>query len=222
MLSSTGPTQLDSLAQVAIKAGPTLAMRAIVPITPAIISIEGLGANGTLLDVRTRFGIVPPPPLDSMREGDLELSDIAFLDTKGDSVKITEPDEALLDHMSGTMHLDATHRRIGLYWESYGVSATDNVSVSVRVGTVIEISTLQRVGMALRISDDPNRSITQRWSEPDANRGTRTLEGSVPVQQRTLALNLAQLPPGEYALEITMQRPGGKSASKTRRFTINR
>ncbi|MEP6835679.1 MAG: hypothetical protein ABJB74_19990 [Gemmatimonas sp.] len=223
MLSSIGPTaHVDSLAQVAMKPGPILAMRALVPVTPAIISIEGLGANGAGIDVRTRFGITPPPPLDSMREGELELSDIAFLDTKGDSVKITEPDESLLDHMSSSLHLDANHRRIGLYWESYGVSATDVVSVTVRVGTVVEISTLQRIGMAFRISSDPNSSITQAWSEPDANRGTKTLEGLIPVQQRTLALNLSQLPAGDYALEISMQRPGGKIASKTRRFTIDK
>ena len=222
MLSSTSATHVDSLAQVAIRAGPALTMRAIVPVTPAIISIEGLGANGTAFDVRSRFGIVPPPPLDSMQAGDLELSDIAFLDTKSDSIRITEPDEALLDHMSGTLHLDANHRRVGLYWESYGVSATENVSVTVRVGTVIEVSALQRVGMLFRISDDPNRSITQRWSEPDANRGTRALQGPIPVQQRTLALNLSQLPPGEYAMEISMQRPAGKVASTTRRFTIDK
>lgn len=221
MLSSTGPTQLDSLAQVAMKVGPALTMRAPIPVTPTLISIEGLGANGTTFNVRTRFGVVPPPPLDSMHAGDLEISDIALLDTRGDAVAITEPDEALLDHMAGTLHLDAAHRRIGLYWESYGASATDTVSVSVRVGTIIEVTALQRVGMALRISDDPNRSITLRWSEPQANRGARTLEGPIPVQQRTLALDLSQLPPGDYALEITMQRPRGKAVSSTRRFTID-
>ena len=87
------------------------------------------------MDVRTRFGIVPPPPLDSMRQGDLELSDIALPDTKNDSVKIAEPDEGLLHHISGPMHFDAAHRRIGLYWQSYGVSATHSAPDASPVAT---------------------------------------------------------------------------------------
>lgn len=222
MLSSQSSGRVDSLAQVAIRAPQTLAMRTPVAAAPTIISIEALGANGTNLDARTRFGVVPPPPLDSMKVGDLELSDIAFIDPKGDSVKISEPNEDLLDHMMGSVRLDSEHRRLGLYWESYGVAAGDSVKITLRIGNMVEVGTLQRIGIALRLSDDPNRSITQSWTEPDLNRGTRTLEGPIPVQLRAVALNLSQLLPGEYAVEISMQRPSGLTATTVRRFTIER
>ncbi|MEP6832017.1 MAG: hypothetical protein ABJB74_01430 [Gemmatimonas sp.] len=221
MLRSTKPNALDSMAHKLLGANQTLAMRSIVPQAPAIVSIEAQGIRGTEMDARLRFGVVPPPPLDSMKAGELTMSDIAFIDIRSDSVTINRPNETLLDHMMGSLHFDKTNRRVGLYWESYGASASEEISVSVRIGTIVNVGTLQRIRIALRVSDDPRRSISQTWREPDENRGTRTLAGSIPTQQRTLSLNLSQLDPGEYALEITLQRPNGKVASTMRRFVID-
>ncbi len=130
------------------------------------------------------------------------------------------PDESLLDRLLGTVTLGATQRRVGLYWETYGVDAGDTVTVTVAVTSDQDIGTLRRLGMTLNVASDPRRSLQIRWTEPSPQHNTRTLVGPVPVQLRTLVLNLSQLAPGPYLLTVSIERPGRASASSQRRVVV--
>ena len=219
LLSSTGPGQLDSLARVDGPADATAVFRSPIAPTPRVIAIEAMGMGAQTLDARARFGVTPPSPLDSMRPGQVAISDPVVLFS---SVQETTPTvgEDLLKRMMGTTRLDRYNRRIGLYWETYGIRATDTVNVSVRIVGVQELGIAQRLGRALNLSDDPNGAIVQEWTEPDGQRATRTVEGRVPIQMRTILLNLSLLRPGPYRIDVGIQQKNGPIITGQRRITV--
>lgn len=220
LLTSTGPNRVDSLAQVIAHSGSTVAIRGLINPGPAVAAIEASTGGRSLLDARVRFGVRPPMPLDSMKSRDVALSEPAVLDLKDGKTDLSAPSEDLLDHMLGSVQLNAQTRRIGLYWESYGLSATDTVAISIRITSDAALSAARRLGIAVNVASHPNRSIEQRWTEPDAQRGTRTLEGPVPVQMRTIALNLSQLEPGPYVIEVRAETRDGRTAAAERRVVL--
>jgi hypothetical protein len=221
LLTTREPGKIDSLALTRVRTGATAALRGIVPSDARVIAVESHSATPDTPDARTRFGVTPPPPLDSMKRGDIAVSDPAIL-TPSETGTLPAPSEELLNRMMGTTVLDSAHRRIAVYWETYGVSALDTVTVYVRVASDEQLSTVRRVGIALNVASDPNREVVQRWTEPDAQRGTQTLDGPIPVQMRTIMLNLSQLEPGQYVLEVGLERKDGVTSSGRRRITITR
>jgi hypothetical protein len=107
-----------------------------------------------------------------------------------------------------------------MYWETYGISARDTVTIAVTMTGDANISGLRRLGMALSLASDPNRSLSIRWTEPSPEHYTRTLAGPVPVQLRSLMLNISQLAPGPYLLRISVERAGAPIASSQRRVVL--
>ncbi|MEO7996380.1 MAG: hypothetical protein ABI852_02985 [Gemmatimonadaceae bacterium] len=219
LLTSTAPDKVDSLAEAVGAPNTTVALRGLVDAKARIMSFEIQGIQNSAVDARTRFAVTPPPPLDSMKLGDVAISDPALLRVDADAM-LPPASEELLDRMLGTVHLTSKLRRVGVYWETYGVSAGDTVKVSVRVIEDAQISAVRRLGMNLNVADNPNRAIMQQWTEPDAQRGTRTLDGPIPVQVRTIVLNLSQLQPGPYVLEVGIERKDGTTATGRRQIFI--
>lgn len=221
LLTTTEPGKVDSLAQGAVAANANIALRGLVDSKSRILSFEVQGVQNSATDARTRFAVTPPLPLDSMKSGDFAVSDPALLRID-DGATLPAPSEELLDRMLGTVHLTPALRRIGVYWETYGVSANDTVKISVRVIEDAPISGVRRLGMNLNVADNPNRAIVQQWTEPDIQRGTRTLDGPIPVQMRAIVLNLSQLQPGPYVLETAVERKDGTVATGRRQIVIER
>ena len=219
LLRTTSPTHIDSLAQRTVRAGNAIVMQGMIPSAPALLAIEALGLGGLRVDARTRFGIVPPPSLSTMRAADVAISDAALIDVRRGSFDAQTPADTILDHLLGSVQLDSTTRRVGLYWETYGIAAGDTVAIAVRVSRDDDVSLARRLGVALNVASDPNRPIEIRWTEPDPQHATRTLVGPVPVQQRFLVLNLGQLIAGTYALEISVERRGAPLV-RTRRTLV--
>ena len=179
-----------------------------------------MGAGATRLDARIRYGIVPPPPLSAMAPREIAISDPALIDMNAAAADSPLPDESMLQRLLGTVTLGPEQRRVGLYWETYGVDAGDTVIVSVSMTSVQDLGGLRRLGMALNVASDPRRSLQIRWTEPSPQHNTRTLTGPVPVQLRSLVLNMSQLSPGPYALTVSIERPGVGSASSQRRVVV--
>jgi hypothetical protein len=126
----------------------------------------------------------------------------------------------LSDNMLGSTGLDDP-RSLGVAWESYGFTPGDTGRVSIRVGKVVEIGRLRRVGMRLGVANDPRTSVTVSWSEPDPARGgTLVSSGTVPIVLRYIGIDVSRLDAGDYELVIEMERRGCHSASTFREFTI--
>ena len=94
--------------------------------------------------------------------------------------------------------------------------------MTVSIASDQDIGSLRRLGMALNLASDPTRSLQIRWTEPNSQHNTRTLTGPVPVQLRSLVLNISQLTPGPYMLTVSIERPGSGIARSQRRVLVAR
>ena len=222
LLSSRDAQRVDSLSRRAIRAGTIGVMQGLIPSAPTVIAVEALGVGGRQVDARARFGVTPPPTLNAMAVGELAVSQPVLLDAQDGKLDIDVPTEALLDQMLNTTHLDSRNRRIGVYWETYGIAPGDTVAVSVRVATDQQLSGMRKLGMALNIAGNPNREVVQSWIEPDPSKSTRTTAGRVPVTSRAILLNLSLLQADTYVLEVSVERKDGTVATGRRRITVER
>ena len=220
LLTTTTPEHVDSLDQRNVRGGETVVLQSRILPAPRLLAVEAMGAGATRLDARIRYGIVPPPPLSAMAPREIAISDPALIDMNAAAADSPLPDESMLERLLGTVTLGPEQRRVGLYWETYGVDAGDTVIVSVSMTSVQDLGGLRRLGMALNVASDPRRSLQIRWTEPSPQHNTRTLTGPVPVQLRSLVLNMSQLSPGPYALTVSIERPGVGSASSQRRVVV--
>jgi hypothetical protein len=182
---------------------------------PAILAVE---AESRTLDARVRFGVIPPSTLSTMRAGEIALSDPVLLE-RGSEAPGTLASDTVLNAMLPASALAPEERNVRVFWESYGIKPGDTVTIAVRVTGDRTVGRLRRIGIALNLTADPNNSVGVQWTEPDARRATRTLSGPVPVQMRLMSLNLSQLAPGPYVIEIRMQK-GSVIARSQRRFSL--
>jgi hypothetical protein len=81
---------------------------------------------------------------------------------------------------------------------------------------------LRRIGSRLGIADAGQTSIVMRWRDDKSRAGTATMIGNVPVRGRSIVIDLSQMKPGHYSLEIGAARPGESPANSRRQLTIDR
>ena len=62
--------------------------------------------------------------------------------------------------------------------------------------------------MKLRIAHDINGSVAVRWSEPQAGHDSWTIPSKVPIQARVVTLDLSQLEPGHYSVQVQAGKKG--------------
>jgi hypothetical protein len=108
-----------------------------------------------------------------------------------------------------------------LYWEYYNVRPSDSASTSVRIASDQTISRLRRLGMMAGVASDPSSSIEIQWKDREGRGGTTTLQGPVPVQMRTIQLDLRALKPGRYVVEISVRLADGSTASQQTTVVID-
>jgi hypothetical protein len=175
------------------------------------------------LDARTRIGIDPPKTLRGMAKGTIALSDPIVLEMRDRNAGPLQPGEALLDRMLGSTTISLSNDpRIGVFFESYGVSARDTVSVSVSLHRRENLSAFRRLGMAIRVADDVNASVTIKWTEPNAAHVVRTVTGAVPIQSRAVALDISGLSPGPYEIVVGIQRGSQPVVTSSRWVTVTK
>ena len=211
LVATTGPTQIDSIAQREGSGGATVVLRGIVSHTPTLLAVEALGLSATDIDARTRFAYAPPLALSTMRPDEIALSEIAMLAPLSEQA-LRAPSDTLLSALLPTRTLASGARRIVLYWENYGTQPGDSATLAVRVASDAQIGLLRRVGMAAGIASDPNSFMEIRWKDHETRGGTTTLLGPVPVQMRTLSLDLGALKPGPYTIEVAIMLKDGRTA----------
>jgi hypothetical protein len=111
--------------------------------------------------------------------------------------------------------------RLGVFWEAYGVSPGDTVQVSLRVTGARLPGLLRRIGAAIGIGQPAPGTVTVGWQEPRADRGgSSSVIAGVPVQSRSVVLDVSSLPPGPYVLNLQVARRGAAPASATRTISV--
>jgi hypothetical protein len=91
-----------------------------------------------------------------------------------------------------------------VYWETYGIAQRDSVDITVTVQ--------QRGG--------GNSPVATTWSEPQPGHFVRNVPGAVPIQMRSVVINIGALPVGPYTLEMSVKKRGGVAVRSSRDFTI--
>jgi hypothetical protein len=216
---STSPDSIFAVDQQKPQEGGVFVLSALAEPRSYLVSIESPAPTPRGDDVRTRFGVSLPPALSSMKQGDIAISDPVFLRSMADPEHTITSAEDAIANMRPTVVFDR-ERRIGVTWETYGLRAGDTVEVAVSVQRAEKLNAAERLGIRMGVLNDPNSTVEVRWTEPRPDRTTRTLDGPVPVQLRTVQLDLARLPPGDYVLIVAAARRGATPVSSRREFRL--
>lgn len=218
LLATTGPANVDSLAQTIANAGSAVYLRGPVASGPRLLAVEAIGVSDPSMAARVRYGIVVPPPLDKL-EGDIGMSELALLGAVPETT-LRSPRDALLTYMRPNDRIPLDAPSIALYWETYGIAPSDSAITTVRVASTNTASALRRIAVNTGIAPRNNSSIEVRWQDNEPRGHVSTLLGPVPVQMRTLQLNLGTLAPGPYAIAIAMRLKNGREVSNAIGFTL--
>ncbi|HTR79729.1 MAG TPA: hypothetical protein VMH39_16550 [Gemmatimonadaceae bacterium] len=183
----------------------------------ALVGIELL-AGGTRGDsgflARTRFGVAPPPE-PAQRVG---LSDILIYSPDSGAPKVLSGPGGAITRALGTTTL-AGVKRIGLYWEAYGLAPGESGEVELHlVADPVVLSRVQRLLRALRLGAHQT-SIRIAWRDPGGDAGGPDGALSANVGRAT-ALDLGAIAPGPYHLELTFRVPGQLPVTVSRAIQI--
>jgi hypothetical protein len=110
--------------------------------------------------------------------------------------------------------------RLGVYWETYGFAPSDTVAFTVWVERFTEQGILRELGVRLNIATDRNTPVAVSWTENEAGRNAAVIGGAVSVIGRSIVLNTAALPPGEYWLDIVASGAGKEPVRSRRKFVV--
>lgn len=187
---------------------------------PSIVGLEVQPLSGGIA-ARTRFGVTPPPVLEAMGQHEIAISDpVLVVPTPSGERPVSDPRIATNDMLGTTVLRDMD--RVGVYWETYGVAAGDSVDVAVRIDRIGTPGLFRRLGTALGVAERVDGSATIRWKEPQSVAATTTMDGVVPIQGRSVTIDLSRLVPDKYAVTVTVSRAGGQTVSSTREFDLVR
>jgi hypothetical protein len=204
---TTSPSDIEKVPRNAYANDKAIVVTAPIPSKPAIVGTEIRAAQPGGLSARTRFGITPPPTLASMKAGETAISDPILT-----SVSDGPPPgpETALQHMLGSTRVRGS--KVGVYWETYGWTAGDSVDVAIVVTRKEQLSKLRRLGMLIRVAHDINGSVAVRWGEPQPGHSSWTIPGVVPIQARSVYVDLSRLEPGHYSVTVLIGKHGSTVA----------
>ncbi len=220
LLLSSSPDTISLVATRRRGATDRLVFFQPLPDRPSVVSVEIPWDSSGRAAGQSRFGVTPPVPLARLRKGQLAISDPVFLLAPPGARELPNDADAAIPLMLGSTTLAVGTSKVGVYWETYGFTDTDTVEISLRVQRQTPMTLLQRAGAVTGISENVNTPVTMSWKEPQAGRNTRFLAGAVPIQMRSLVLDISALRDGDYVLDIGASRPGQPGVHSQRAFVI--
>lgn len=215
LVRTTAPRKVERLPHDAVRNPTALVVTGRIPTSPAVVGVELPAASRGELSARTRFGVVPPTPLVALRPGETAISDPVLIASGEDH---PSSPEAALHRMLGSTRV--RDRKVGVYWETYGYRADDSVDVAVIITRNEKLSKMRKLGMFLRVAHDINGSVAVRWREPQAGHDSWSIPGTVPIQARSISVDLSGIEPGNYIVEVQVGRHGALPVSATREFVL--
>ena len=193
-------------------------MRARDVIADIVVGVPNPNISSQKEVARVRWGISTPLPLDSLTRGAIALSDPALVHVD-ESGAIDASLEQMIPRLRANIIVEGA-RRVGVFWESYGVAPGDTVGTTVRVLPVSSASLLRRLTSAVHLTSDGQTSLVVSWKEPPRASRTASANDDVTISARTLVLDLSRANPGEYWLEISAASSSGATATARRKIEI--
>lgn len=207
----------DVVGTFAARVCGTLVIEVPLPAGPALIGIEASGDSARPA-ARTRFGTPIPEPLSRLGRAQALSPPLLFEPLPDASTRVG--DRQAVARLYGTTRFNRLSR-VGVYWEAYGFTATDTVDVELRVERQDRPGILGRAIDVLGIGEERQGSGALRWRElPGQERAIQVMEGGVPVQMRSVTVDLSRLARGTYRLTLSMQATGRPAVSSERTFEL--
>jgi hypothetical protein len=217
LVLTSAPDTVQVIALQSAEVSDDVVLSAHIPSRPGLIGIE-FAADVSRPAGRLRQGVIPPAPLSAMQPGTLDVSGIVLFRAHQVGQLSAAGDSALTRMASSpVVRKDG---RIGLYWETYGLSASDSVTFHVRVLRTTQPSGIRRLGMRLGIAGDLNVPISIRWTETTGPTSAVVEAGPVPVIGRSLVLDTKALVSGEYVVELRTRHGALPEATTSSRLII--
>jgi hypothetical protein len=216
---SDGPSSIDVVERKRLGAQDRLTFLSRLPDAPALVSVEVPWNSDGERGARSRFGIKPPPPLSRMRAGEVAISDPVILSVPAGATALPNLADSVISLMHGSTTLAPGANEIGVYWETYGVSPGDTVEVTVGIRREGAASIVDRVTSAVGVGS-ASSLVSASWTEPQPGHAVRNVAGAIPIQMRSVVLDIRAVPIGTYVLEVSVRRRGGATARSSREFTI--
>lgn len=215
VMHSPSPDSVAAVGRGSIAASGTLFATAMIPPDHAIISIEATHPRLRNLSARARFGVMPPGTLSTLPPDTIAISDPVFYDATRGGTPADAP--SMFPHMLATTTLQQGDR-LGLFWETYGVTPGDSVTFRVAVERTTRSGILQRLTEAVRLREVPLRALGIAWRDPD----TRGADGaSAPaIMPRSVTVDLGDLAPGKYRVVVEARTGRGDPVRGERALTI--
>ena len=154
-----------------------------------------------------------------MNPQDVALSEPVFMRLPNRNGTVPTNVETVSTLMAGDVSF-ARAEPLALYWESYGFGTSDSLDFQLRVVRNDDAGVARRIGVAIGVASGLRDSISIKWSEPDARRGTTIPTVAKVVVGRAVAVDLRELPVGNYIVSIEVRRGASTTARSERRFTI--
>jgi len=215
LVRTTGPHQVEKLPHQIFRNDDAIVMTARIPTEPAIVGSEFVAAKHGATSARTRMGVTPPAPLSALHDGETAVSEPVFVAA---TEALPRDPDAALSHMLGALRVRGP--KVALYWETYGYAPGDSVDVSVTITRHEQLSVMRRLGMKLRVAHDINGSVAVRWQEPQAGHDSWLIPAVVPIQARCIRLDLGNVEPGHYIVQVAVARRGGLPVTASREFVL--
>jgi hypothetical protein len=221
LVTSTAPDSVVMVAESPVSSAGRVAFIGEVNSRPMMMGVESIGTPSQPLTARTRFGAVPPLPLDSLRSGEIAISQPVFFEATSSLVQPRD-----LDSLSRVM-LGSTAvqpgGKVGVFWETYGAAASDSVRFTVQVRRLEMVGLMQRIGAALHLVQLPVASVAVKWQEakrPESNAASNAELPAVSIATGSIVLDISALSRGTYMIEVTAAAQGRADARAGRVLTI--
>jgi hypothetical protein len=214
LLTATGPDDVQLAgASEAVVDGVLRLAAAVGPggqaATPLLFSVEVLPERASASPgARWREGLLPEGLAAVPAPGVVSVSAPLLVEV-GPGQEVPAEAEAALARLAPSRRLRG---QAGIYWESYGLAASDSAEVAVWLRPV-PAGLLRRAGSLLGLRPDASTPVVVSWLERPGGAGRAVVEqGAVPVLGRGVVLDLAGVPAGAYWLEVSV----GSARSRVR------
>ena len=170
-----------------------------VDATPRVLSLETWSPEKKR-GARLRQGVWLP------RRGpnSIAVSDILLFDASPDAADLT----SILPHTLGSLTV-GTDRKLGLYWEAYGLARPDSALPVSLTLTRVE-GALRRLAEAIGLGKRSS-PLSIAWRETPSMGG---------VASRSVVLDLSLIPRGRYKLKLELTPSGSPPVTSTRTIEI--
>lgn len=214
----------EILADTTIRRSGRLALDGLLTTRAELFAVEAGFSDSSLpgtapLHARTRFGITPDPPLDSLAGGAIAVSQPVLFAPRADRVLPVNADDMLPEMLATTTI--ATGHTVGVFWESYGLVAGDSLRVSLNLIPANAPGLLRRMATAVKLAD-PLSTVTIQWTEPRrSSPSDGRLEKAAGIRPLSVLLDVTTLRPGEYWIEVVAHAGRQRTAAARRKVVVH-